>query len=209
MSDYLVPFGFGEDEFVEKKSRFIGSVFLCETEEEALTNLDRVKKRFEDASHVAFAYSVKATNSIRFSDAGEPQGTAGMPIYEVFRREGIENYLCCVTRYFGGTLLGAGGLTRAYARAAKLGLDAAGIAVMKPVKIISFRCEYPVFELIKLEIDSVGGTIEAIEYGADIHIGMRIPEGNFTSFAGKLGELSSGRIHITEEGVRYLPVRIR
>ena len=112
MEEYLVPTGFGQDEFTEKKSRFIGRVWLVETEDEALAKIQDMKKQHYDATHNCWAYIIK-DGAVRFSDDGEPGGTAGMPMLQVLQREGLYNIVCVVTRYFGGILLGAGGLVRA------------------------------------------------------------------------------------------------
>ncbi|MCL1819878.1 MAG: YigZ family protein [Oscillospiraceae bacterium] len=111
------PANDGEFTLVVKRSKFIGVVFRVETEDDALARLKEVKAAHRKASHNCYAYRIG--NATRYSDDGEPHGTAGMPIYEMLRREGIDNILCVVTRYFGGTLLGRGGLVRAYTAAAK------------------------------------------------------------------------------------------
>ena len=127
MDEYLVPTDFGEDEFTEKKSRFIGRVWPVETEEEALEKIQQMKKQHYDATHNCWAYIIK-DGAVRFSDDGEPGGTAGMPMLQVLQREGLFNIVCVVTRYFGGILLGAGGLVRAYTKGAKIAVDAAEVA---------------------------------------------------------------------------------
>ena len=106
MEEYLVPTQYGEDEFIEKKSRFIGRVWPVETEEEALAKIQEMKKQHYDATHNCWAYIIHG-GSVRFSDDGEPGGTAGMPMLQVLQREGLYNVVCVVTRYFGGILLGA------------------------------------------------------------------------------------------------------
>ncbi len=111
MDEYLVPTGYGEDEFIEKKSRFIGRVWLVESEEEALARIQEMKKQHYDATHNCWAYIIR-DGAVRFSDDGEPGGTAGMPILQTLQREELNNIVCVVTRYFGGILLGAGGLVR-------------------------------------------------------------------------------------------------
>ena len=125
MDEYLVPTDFGQDEFVEKKSRFIGRVWPVETEAEALEKIQEMKKQHYDATHNCWAYVIK-DGPMRFSDDGEPGGTAGNPMMQVLQRENLYNVVCVVTRYFGGILLGAGGLVRAYTKGAKIAIDAAG-----------------------------------------------------------------------------------
>jgi uncharacterized YigZ family protein len=168
--DYLVPSGYGEAEYVEKRSRFIGQVWLVASEEEARSLVAKTKSKYHDARHNCWCYVLQNGGVIRYADDGEPQGTAGQPMLEVFRRGGIGNVLCVVTRYFGGILLGAGGLTRAYAHTAKLALDAAGIAVMRPMAVMEIACPYGLFERVKNEIELFGGAVERAEYAADITI---------------------------------------
>ena len=167
--EYLTPSGHGEAEFVEKRSRFIGQVWPVSTEEEARTLIGRTKAAYHDARHNCWCYAVES-GIVRYSDDGEPQGTAGQPMLEVFRRGGIENVLCVVTRYFGGILLGAGGLTRAYAHTAKLALDAAGISVMRARAAVAFSCPYGLLERVKKEIELFGGSLDSAEYGADVAV---------------------------------------
>ena len=126
MDSYLVPSGYGETEFVEKRSRFIGQVWRVETEEEARAHIEEVRKRYHDARHHCWCYVIREGNILRYSDDGEPQGTAGQPMLNVFQKEEVTNAVCVVTRYFGGIQLGAGGLTRAYGGTAKLALAASG-----------------------------------------------------------------------------------
>ena len=117
---YLTPAAFGEAEFTEKRSRFIGRVWPVETEAEALEHLKRMREQHWDATHNVYAYVLREGGIMRYSDDGEPQGTSGMPVLNVFRSREIVNVCCVVTRYFGGILLGTGGLVRAYSRSAKL-----------------------------------------------------------------------------------------
>ena len=125
MTEYLVPYESAESEFEEKRSRFISHVFLVESEAEARARIDEMKKKYYDARHNCWCF-VLHDGTVRYGDDGEPQGTAGQPMLNVFQRENVENVVCIVTRYFGGILLGAGGLTRAYAKAAKDALDTCG-----------------------------------------------------------------------------------
>ncbi|MBO5556819.1 MAG: YigZ family protein, partial [Oscillospiraceae bacterium] len=130
MSGYCIPAGAGEAEFTEKRSRFLGHVRPVESEEEARAFIAKMKKEYYDARHNCWCYRIQAGPE-RYSDDGEPQGSAGLPMLEVFRREGVSNVVCVVTRYFGGVLLGTGGLLRAYTRSAKDALAEAGRAVVR------------------------------------------------------------------------------
>ena len=128
---YIVPFGEGEAEYVEKRSRFIGHVWPIDSEEEARRRIEETRKRHYDARHNCWCYILGDT-VLRYSDDGEPQGTAGQPMLNVFQREGVGNVCCVVTRYFGGILLGAGGLTRAYGKAARDALSAPPSSSQRP-----------------------------------------------------------------------------
>ena len=124
-----VPYQEAESEFVEKRSRFIGHIWPVDSEDQAQELIRRVKKQHYDARHNCWCYLLGGS-VVRYSDDGEPQGTAGQPMLAVFQREHVTNVLCVVTRYFGGILLGAGGLTRAYSKSARDALAAAGVAAM-------------------------------------------------------------------------------
>ena len=135
MTEYLVPYESAESEFEEKRSRFISHVFLVESEAEARARIDEMKKKYYDARHNCWCF-VLHDGTVRYGDDGEPQGTAGQPILNVLEREGVQDVLCVVTRYFGGILLGAGGLCRAYTKAAKDALDDAGISELRPWSVL-------------------------------------------------------------------------
>ena len=136
---------------------------------------------------------------------GEPQGTAGQPMLNVFQREGVENVVCIVTRYFGGILLGAGGLTRAYAKAAKDALDKAGKARMQPFSVLLLECPYPMFERVKLLIEGHEGRIESNDYGAAVTLSFLLPVGKTEAFSAALTELSGGQMSAEEIEQRFLP----
>ena len=152
MAEYYIPAQDSETEFSEKRSRFIGHVWHVETEEEAREKIAEMKAKYYDARHNCWCYLIREGGITRYSDDGEPQGTAGQPMLEVFRREGVENVCCVVTRYFGGILLGTGGLLRAYTKSAKDTLTAAGVAVVRQWADTVIECPYNLFERMKLEI---------------------------------------------------------
>ena len=193
MEDYLVPRGVGQAEYIEKKSRFLGGVYPVTSEQEAKEILERVRKQHYDARHNCWCYILKSGQK-RYSDDGEPQGTAGQPMLNVFEREGVVDVLCIVTRYFGGSLLGAGGRCRAYTKAAKDALDAAGISRMQPWLRQQITVSYALFERAKLLIAAQEGSVEDAQYGADILITYRIPEGADERLRTALREASSGSV---------------
>ena len=204
MEEYLVPTGFGEDEFIEKKSRFIGRLWPAETEEEALAKIQEMKKQHYDATHNCWAYIIR-DGAVRFSDDGEPGGTAGMPMLQVLQKEGLYNIVCVVTRYFGGVLLGAGGLTRAYTKGATDARTAAGIARMGLWTLWDVPCTYPLLERMKLEVAAAGGVVRDAEYGADITLRTAFPAGTAETFQLRLTELSAGSLTMTAAGEEFLP----
>ncbi|MBQ6183645.1 MAG: YigZ family protein [Clostridia bacterium] len=142
MENYLSVLRAASAEFTERKSVFIGSCAPVSTEEEALEFVNSLRKKYADATHNVYAYIVRENNACRFSDDGEPHGTAGMPVLDVLRKEGLTDVAVVVTRYFGGILLGTGGLVRAYTAAAKLAIDAAGRAEWAKCARFSVRSDY-------------------------------------------------------------------
>ncbi len=141
------------DEFTEKKSRFIGYVKPVKNEDEAIEFVNAVKAKHRDATHNCYAYIVRENNIMRYSDDGEPAGTAGMPILDVLRREDLTDVAVVVTRYFGGTLLGTGGLVRAYTKGAQVGLDAAKRIEKLLCNIYSIKCDYSIMGSLQYAIN--------------------------------------------------------
>ena len=202
MEEYLVPTDYGEDEFIEKKSRFIGRVWPVETEQEALEHIQQMKKQHYDATHNCWAYILK-DGAVRFSDDGEPGGMAGMPILQVLQKEGLFNVACVVTRYFGGILLGAGGLVRAYTKGAKIAVDAAGKSMKRVWSVLYVPCPYSFYERVKLEVDAHGGVIRNTEFGAEVELEILLPQGNVDGFLYQLTELSAATVQGMETGQEY------
>jgi len=202
MDEYLVPTAFGEDEFIEKKSRFIGRVWPVETEEEALAKIQEMKKQHYDATHNCWAYIIK-DGAVRFSDDGEPGGTAGMPMLQVLQREGLYNIVCVVTRYFGGILLGAGGLVRAYTKGAKIAVDAAGKSMKRVWTVLYVPCPYPFYERVKLLVGECEGIIRQCDFGAEVELELLFPEVNAEGFLAKLTDMTSGTVEGMEVGQEY------
>ena len=202
MEEYLVPTAFGEAEFVEKKSRFIGRVWPVETEEEALAKIQEMKKQHYDATHNCWAYIIK-DGAVRFSDDGEPGGTAGMPMIQVLQREGLNNIVCVVTRYFGGILLGAGGLVRAYTKGAKIAVDAAGKSMKRVWDVLYVPCPYTYYERIKLEIEAFGGVLRDTQFGAEVELEILLPEALSQSFLDRLTDMTAGTVEGLHTGQEY------
>ena len=194
MTTYRVPFENGESAFTEKRSRFISHIWRVETEAEARERIEEMKKRYYDARHNCWCYLLQEGGVVRYSDDGEPQGTAGQPMLNVFQREGVTNVCCVVTRYFGGILLGAGGLVRAYTQSAKDALDAAGISVVRRWVEVAVPCPYSFFERLKLELEAHGGVLGEVEYAADVTVHALLPEERAEAFSARLTELAAGGV---------------
>ena len=193
MSALKVPAGHGESEYIEKRSSFLGIVEPVSSEEEARAVIAAVKKQHRDARHNCWCYLIQG-GAERYSDDGEPQGTAGIPMLEVFRKAGVSNAVCVVTRYFGGVLLGAGGLLRAYTKAAKDALENSGITEVIPVRELTLRCPYSLLERIRLEIAAAEAEILSTDSAADITLSIRIPEAKAVSFSERIFDLTSGTV---------------
>ena len=202
-----MPTAFGEDEFVEKKSRFIGRVWPVETEQEALDRIAEMKKKHYDATHNCWAYIIR-DGAVRFSDDGEPGGTAGMPMIQVLQKEQLNNIVCVVTRYFGGTLLGAGGLVRAYTRGAKIAVDAAGKSMKRVWSVVYLPVPYTFYERIKLEVAAFDGIIRDTQFGAEVELEILVAQGKAQAFLDRIVDMTAGQVEglITGQEYRAFPV---
>ena len=207
MTEYLVPTKDADAEFIERRSRFIGHMFRTETEEEALARLKQMREKYWDATHNVYAYIIK-DGATRFSDDGEPGGTAGMPVLQVLQREGIFNVTCVVTRYFGGILLGAGGLVRAYAHSAKIALDAAGRSIKRIWTNVYLPCPYSWYERLKIEIAAFDGIIKNTDFGADVSFDLLLPEAQTQPFLARVLDISAGTLEglVGENEYRAFPI---
>ncbi|MCI9126766.1 MAG: YigZ family protein [Eubacterium sp.] len=193
MQEFFIVEKPGQGEIVEKKSRFIAHVLPIQSEEEALAHIERIKKQYWDARHNCFAFIIGRNNEIqRFSDDGEPQGTAGKPILEVLTNGNIHNTLIIVTRYFGGTLLGTGGLVRAYGQSAKAGLENA--LVMRVCEGVRFEliCDYNSIGKIKYIMGQMSISAEE-EYGADVILHINMKRSDFEKFQSQVVDATSGK----------------
>lgn len=202
MDEYLVPSEYGEEEFIEKKSRFIGRIWPVETEEEALARIQEMKKKHYDATHNCWAYIIR-DGAVRFSDDGEPGGTAGMPMLQVLQREGLFNAVCVVTRYFGGILLGAGGLVRAYTKGAKIAVDAAGKSMKRVWTVLYVPCPYSFYERVRLEAEAFGGIVRKADFGAEVELELLFPEAKTQEFLDRLTDMTAGTVESMEIGQEY------
>ena len=208
MTEYYIPTGPGEASFVEKRSEFLGHIRMVETEEDARAFIAEMKKKYYDARHNCWCYIIK-DGPERYSDDGEPQGTAGIPMLEVFRREGITNFVCVVTRYFGGILLGAGGLLRAYTKSAKDALDAAGVSVVRRWVEMDIPCSYAQAERLKAEVLALSGIVTDMDYAAGVTIKAMVPEEKAEELRAKIFDVSAGSVKCVAGGESFRAVPLR
>lgn len=208
MSSYLIPSRFGEAEFTEKHSRFIGRVWPVETEEEAVARIKEMREKHWDATHNVYAYIIREGGIMRYSDDGEPGGSSGMPTLTVFRAGEIFNVCCVVTRYFGGILLGTGGLVRAYSQAAKLALEAAGVSRMALWENVALACPYSLYERLRRELEGAGAVIKSADFGSDVTIEALLPDGSLDGVRARIAEISAGETELLSLGKEYRAVEI-
>ena len=207
MSEIYIPAGAGESELTEKRSRFLGHVRRVESEDEARAFIGEMKKKYYDARHNCWCYSIQ-DGPERYSDDGEPQGSAGIPMLEVLRRRGVTNAVCVVTRYFGGVLLGTGGLLRAYSKSTADALDAAGLAAVRSWTETALCCAYAQLERMKAEAVAAGGTVEDIVYGAEVTLKVLVPAEEAERFAARIFDVSAGSVRVRVTGESRRAVRI-
>ena len=191
------------DEFVEKKSRFIGYAKPVTTEAEALAVIAARKKQFWDAKHNVWAYVLRS-GAVRCSDDGEPQGTAGVPVLDVLQKAGITDCVVVVTRYFGGVLLGAGGLVRAYSHGAALGVAAAEPVQMRPCTVMTVTCDYSRYGGVQGLLASEGQLGET-DFGEVVTLTVTLPDERVQPCQAALTELSAGQLQLTEIDRLFAP----
>ena len=208
MSRFLTVLEDSSAEYVEKRSRFIANLKHCETEEEAMAFLGEMKTKYWDARHNVYAYCVGDGSLCRFSDDGEPHGTAGKPVLDVIMGSGIKNIAIVVTRYFGGVLLGTGGLVRAYSKSAKDAVENARVVEMIPCTIYSTICDYSDHQRLVALVESCGGKIENTEFTDKIELFYSFRDEDFGDFEPLLCEQFSARLCFTEVEKSLVPFEI-
>lgn len=197
LPDYKTILNFATAEFEEKKSRFIANVRPVNNEEEAINFINEIRTKHWNATHNVYAYSInKETLTQRYSDDGEPSGTAGMPVLEVIKRMGIQDAVVVITRYFGGTLLGASGLIRAYGKSAAMGLEAAEVVTQKLCTMINIIIEYTLFGKLQNMLITNNIIIKETKYGQDVEVCVIIENGSEDDFIKQVVELSNDRVLI-------------
>ena len=207
MSDYIIPAGYGEAEYIDKKSRFIGQVQHAESVSEAMAFVESVRRKHADATHNVWAY-VLADGQMRWSDDGEPGGTSGQPTLNVFRSALVCDVACVVTRYFGGTLLGSGGLVRAYSKAASMALEAAGRARMAEWRSIAVECTYAQYERVRRLLEGMGAADMDGSFGEFVTVSALLPLDAAQAVSARLTDMTAGSARVAELGSVFRPQRL-
>ncbi len=204
---YTTLSGTGEDRFEEKRSEFIGHATHVTTEEEAMAFIKSIQKQYADATHNVWAYRLSGGTSVetaaRYSDDGEPQGSSGMPTLEAIRKKGVYDAVVVTTRYFGGILLGVGGLVRAYSHAATIALDAAGIITYETYTECMLEVSYSDYQLILQELPRFGVLTDDSEFSDRVTLTLAIKRPLYASFENRLTELTASRAFLMTTGERF------
>lgn len=199
LNKYITACKAGSIEWIEKKSKFIGTVIPVLTNDEAEQAILDLKKKYWDATHNCYAYQIGERNEIqRFSDDGEPQGTAGKPILDVLKGQDIKNTLIVVTRYFGGTLLGTGGLVRAYGRSAKMGIESVGLIWRLQMRLIQINVSYSLSGKVQYLLNDKDYTIRESIYTENVTFVVEVPSDEEDYFKQWLIENTNGDIKLLE-----------
>ena len=201
--DYKTVRREANDEFVEKRSRFIGYVKPVSTEEEATAFISQIRSRHWDARHNVYAYSLREGNIKRYSDDGEPSGTAGMPVLDVIVKNGIVDVCVVVTRYFGGVLLGTGGLVRAYSQGCRLALEAGEIILMQSCLMCTTRCNYNQYGKVSSLIAETGGTVDDTVFESDVRFSFHIRPDFLPQLNKRLADATAGEVRADADGEAY------
>lgn len=203
LNNYKTVQKYAKDEFVEKRSRFIGYCKSVKTEQEAIDFVAEKRSEHWNATHNVYAYSLRDGNIKRYSDDGEPSGTAGMPTLDVIVKNDIYDVCVVVTRYFGGVLLGTGGLVRAYSRGAKIALDAAQIVMMQNCMVCTVRCTYNQYGKVSSLLIDTGADIDDTVYEADVIVRFHIVPELMPLLNKKLADATSGEVQAEICGEKY------
>ena len=190
---YITIKGRAEARFEEKKSVFIGYACHVESEEEALSFIKEIKQKHKDATHNCYGYVMKGGILCRYSDDGEPQGTAGKPILDMLVKSGVDDVCVVVTRYFGGTLLGTGGLVHAYSLGAKMAVEAAGIVQFENYVVFEISASYSDYQRIIFELERCDAIIDSTEYADNVTVQFAVREREVDSICKKITEITSGK----------------
>ena len=197
MTEYKTVENESSDFFIEKKSRFIGYVCPVKTQEEATEFINKIKSKHWDATHNVSAFVLRENNIQRCSDDGEPSGTAGVPVLDAILKSGVVDVCVVATRYFGGTLLGAGGLVRAYSHTSKIALEAGNIITMAQCSVLETTVDYSFYERMNILLSEFNANILNTDFADSVKITFSIKEAYQTSLEDKLLDVSNGKYSIT------------
>lgn len=207
---YLTLASSADAELVEKKSRFLSFAAPVKTEKEAQEFIASIRARFPDARHCVYAYTVSSTGifSQRYSDDGEPQGTGGMPVLDVLRKKDITDAAVAVVRYFGGILLGAPGLVRAYSSSASLAVSASGIVRMTPLVPLSAHVSYQLWGKLENAITQAGHMMDAPEYAEDVCVTVYVSPEELDRTKSAFADVCAGKVTMSDGDLRFFPVPV-
>ena len=206
--DYKTVLENASDEFVEKRSRFIGYCKPVKTEQEAIDFINEKRSEHWNATHNVYAYSLREGNIKRYSDDGEPSGTAGMPVLDVIVKNEIFDVVVVVTRYFGGILLGTGGLVRAYSHGSKIAVEAAKPVIMQNCLVCEARCAYNQYGKVSSLIIGVGAAVDDTVYESDVLVKFHIKPDLLGTLNKKLADATSGGVTVEQKDEQYFAVQI-
>lgn len=193
MQEYKTVEKEASDFFIEKKSKFIGYAKPVKTQEEAVEFISKIKSKHWDATHNVYAYVLRENNIQRYSDDGEPSGTAGVPVLDVMLMESLVDVCVVATRYFGGTLLGAGGLVRAYSHTSKIALEAAGIITMAQCSVMSAEVDYSFYDRLNILLSDFSAVILNTSFSDKVCVEFSVKENIVDSLNAKLIDVSNGK----------------
>lgn len=193
MREYKTVEKEASDFFIEKKSKFIGYSKPVKTQEDALEFISKIKSKHWDATHNVYAYVLRENNIQRYSDDGEPSGTAGVPVLDVMLKESLVDVCVVATRYFGGTLLGAGGLVRAYSHTSKIALEAAGIITMAQCSVMSAEVDYSFYDRLNILLSDFSAVILNTSFSDKVCVEFSVKENIVDLLNAKLIDVSNGK----------------
>lgn len=208
MEDYKTVQDYGEAEMIERKSRFIGYCRPVKTQEDAIDFINEIRAQHRQATHNVYAYVLRDNNIMRYSDDGEPAGTAGVPVLEVIKKEGLTDVAVVVTRYFGGILLGAGGLVRAYGKSAKLGIDAAVRIEKVYCSLYLIRCDYSTYGKLEYAINAKGFILKDCSFENNVCMTVGVKPSQKDTFLKTVADISGGNAIISELPGEYITKEI-
>lgn len=206
--DYKTVLENASDEFVEKRSRFIGYCKPVKKEQEAIDFINEKRSEHWNATHNVYAYSLREGNIKRYSDDGEPSGTAGVPVLDVIVKNEIFDVVVVVTRYFGGVLLGTGGLVRAYSHGSKIAVEAAKPVIMQNCLVCEARCAYNQYGKVSSLIIGVGAAVDDTVYESDVLVKFHIKPDLLGTLNKKLADATSGEVTVEQKDEQYFAVQI-